>query len=100
MHARVAAAPSLRWSLARPSPYLHTPSHPGRLPSLQALPPLPALPRCPPSPPALPPSPQKLEHRCRKDGPVSAFSRLDHTEVPALREHVRDIARRGRVHAA
>lgn len=37
---------------------------------------------------------QKLEGRCRKDGPCDAFSRLDHTEVPALREHVHDIARR------
>ena len=38
--------------------------------------------------------PQKLEGRCRKDGPTAAFSRLKHTEVPALREHVHDIARR------
>ncbi len=44
--------------------------------------------------------PQKLEGRCRKDGPVGAFSRLEHTEVPALRGHVHDIARRGRIHTA
>ncbi|KAL4423152.1 hypothetical protein ABPG77_007805, partial [Micractinium sp. CCAP 211/92] len=43
---------------------------------------------------------QKLEGRCRKDGPVGAFSRLEHTEVPALRGHVHDIARRGRIHTA
>ena len=50
----------------------------------------------PPSPrlPARLPRPQKLEGRCRKDGPTAAFSRLEHTEVPALREHVHDIARR------
>ncbi|EFN59293.1 hypothetical protein CHLNCDRAFT_137642 [Chlorella variabilis] len=42
----------------------------------------------------------KLEGRCRRDGPTGAFSRLEHTEVPALREHVHDIARRGRIHTA
>ena len=37
---------------------------------------------------------QKLEKRCRKDGPPAAFSSLDHTELPALRAHVHDTARR------
>ncbi len=36
---------------------------------------------------------QKLEGRSKWDGPVSAFSRREHTEIPALREHVQDIAR-------
>lgn len=50
---------------------------------------------CPPRPPARPPTrAQKLEGRCRKDGPQAAFTRLEHTEVPALRAHVHDTARR------
>lgn len=50
---------------------------------------------CPPRPPArLPTRAQKLEGRCRKDGPQAAFTRLEHTEVPALRAHVHDTARR------
>lgn len=43
---------------------------------------------------------QRLEGRFKKDGKPSAFSRLDHTEVPSLRDHVHDVAKKGRVHSA
>ena len=31
---------------------------------------------------------QRLEGRTSKDGPPSAFTKLEHTEVPQLREHI------------
>ncbi len=43
---------------------------------------------------------QKLEGRCRKDGGPAAFDGIEATEVPALRAHVLDIARQGRIHSA
>jgi hypothetical protein len=58
-------------------------------------PPCPIFAACTRAPPLpFPLYEQKLEGRCRRDGPTAAFCRLDHTEVPALREHVHDIARR------
>ncbi|KXZ52701.1 hypothetical protein GPECTOR_9g747 [Gonium pectorale] len=42
---------------------------------------------------------QKLEGRCKRDGPVAAFSRLEDTEVPALRRHLRDAADAARLRA-
>ncbi|KXZ41754.1 hypothetical protein GPECTOR_294g795 [Gonium pectorale] len=42
---------------------------------------------------------QKLEGRCKRDGPVAAFNRLEDTEVPALRRHLRDAADAARLRA-
>ncbi|PNH06795.1 Nuclear GTPase SLIP-GC [Tetrabaena socialis] len=42
---------------------------------------------------------QQLEGRNRRDGGASAFTRLEHTEVPGLRKHVRETADRGRLRA-
>ncbi|KXZ52426.1 hypothetical protein GPECTOR_9g470 [Gonium pectorale] len=40
---------------------------------------------------------QKLEGRCKRDGAASVFSRLEHTEIPGLRRHLRAAAERARL---
>ncbi|KAL0020935.1 hypothetical protein WJX79_001191 [Trebouxia sp. C0005] len=43
---------------------------------------------------------QRLEGRTSKDGPPSAFTKLEHTELPQLRAHVHHVTEQGRLHAA
>ncbi|DBA74384.1 TPA: hypothetical protein ACH3X1_011148 [Trebouxia sp. C0004] len=43
---------------------------------------------------------QRLEGRTSKDGPPSAFTKLDHTELPQLRAHVHHVTEQGRLHGA